>query len=498
VADPARPPVSSEEMAVAEANARSLGISTDALMENAGRAVAEEVVRALPEPVSRVAVVAGPGNNGGDGSCAVHYLLEWGYRPEVWLLRPASEIRTAPARRCFDRIATRCPVHIGPPRAEELAPFPMVVDAMLGTGQSGPLRSPYAEAVRAVRESRVRTLSVDVPTGGADPAGLRPERTVALAAEKSGLPEGVAGEVVVRDIGVPEAAWRETGPGDFLFLWSGHESEGRGRTGRVVLIGGGPYAGAPALAGLAALRSGAERATIFAPGGTSDLVQSFSPNLIVRGFGRDRFTPAEVGPILRYLDQAPPRALVIGMGAGTESETLEALRGLARAVLGKYPTVVDADALNVLPDVARGRSLAQPVLATPNGGEFVRVFRAPKEASPDERVAAARTASRELGVTMVVKGDPDLVVRGDEVYENRHHALAMTVGGAGDVLGGVLGSLLAQGLGATAAGRLATYWVGEAGLRVAATRGEGLLATDLIEELPHVLVAGLGRVRHLE
>jgi ADP-dependent NAD(P)H-hydrate dehydratase / NAD(P)H-hydrate epimerase len=491
-------PVTSEEMAVAEANAQALGLSTDMLMENAGRVVAEEVVRSLPTPQARVAVVAGPGNNGGDGTCATHYLLEWGYHPEVWMVQPPGQVRSSAARRCFERIAHRAPVHTGVPSTEELRAFPLVVDAMLGTGQSGPLRSPFREAVRSVNGSGVPVLAVDVPTGASDPEGLRPARTVALAAPKVEFATSSPGEVTVRDIGIPEPAWRETGPGDFLFLHTARGPEGRGRTGRLIVIGGGPYAGAPALAGLAALRSGAERATIFAPGGAADRIQSFSPNLIVRAFGRDRFTPADVGPILRYLDQVPPRAVVMGMGVGTESETLEALRGLTRSIVGRYPVVIDADALSVLPDIVRGRTLAHPVLATPNGGEFIRVFHGPKDSALDHRKEAARAASQELGITLVAKGDPDLITEGAEVYENHHHALAMTVGGSGDVLGGVLGSLLAQGLGATGAALLGTYWVGEAGLRVAATRGDGLVATDLIDELPAVLVAGLGRVRHRE
>jgi NAD(P)H-hydrate epimerase len=489
-------PISAEEMGVIEANAVALGVSTDALMENAGRAVAEEAARLLASPGARVAILAGPGNNGGDGTCAAHYLAEWGYSPEVWMVRPLAQIRSSSARRCFERAARRLPVHVEVPRASDLAAFPLLVDALLGTGQSGTLRAPYRETVDAIRQSGVPTLSVDVPTGATDPEGLRPTRTVALTAPKPEFASAPSGELVVRDIGIPAAAWQETGPGEFLFLRTPRGADARGRSGRVAVIGGGPYSGAPALAGLAALRSGAERVTILAPGETSDQIQSFSPNLIVRGFGGERFAPADVGPIVRFLEQAPPRAVVMGMGAGAESETLGALGGLARAIVGKYPVVVDADALSVLPDVVRGRPSKFPVLATPNGGEFARVFRGPKDGSLEERRAAIRSASRELGITIVAKGDPDLLSTPAEVMENRHHVPAMTVGGAGDVLAGVLGSLLAQGLGATGAARLGTYWVGEAGIRVAATHGYGLLATDVIEELPAALVAGLGRVRH--
>ena len=164
-----RRPLSSLEMGVVEQNTVALGVTIDSLMENAGRASAEEATRHLPPAPARVAVVAGTGNNGGDGTCAAFYLQQWGYSPEIWLLRPPVEIRSRAAQRCFDRIQNRLPVRVGVPRAEELATMPLVVDALLGTGQSGPLRSPVRDAVLAIRESRAPVLSLDVPTGVTDP-----------------------------------------------------------------------------------------------------------------------------------------------------------------------------------------------------------------------------------------------------------------------------------------------------------------------------------------
>lgn len=489
-----RRPLSSLEMAVVEQNSVALGVTIEALMENAGRAAAEEATRHLPSPPGRVAVVAGPGNKGGDGTCAAFYLQQWGYSPEIWLVRPPVEIRSHAAQRCFDRIKNRVPVHIGVPRAEDLATMPLVIDALLGTGQSGQLRSPVREAVLAIRASAAPVLAIDVPTGIMDPEGLRPAWTVTWTIRKDEMEEGRIGELTVRDIGMPPNAWRQTGPGEFLFFPV--PSEPRGRNGRLLVIGGGPYTGAPALAAMAALRSGAERATVVTPELAAGPIRSFSPNLIVLAAGSDRFRPTDVPAILEIVRSAPPRAVVLGMGAGAHPETIEALRAIITAVAPDVPLVVDADGLAALASIPEdpSRSPFAGLVATPNEGEFERVFHGPVLGPVEERSAAAERIASERHITLVVKGSPDLLSDGESTFGNPHHHLAMTVGGVGDVLGGVIGSLLAQGVLPLHAARLATFWTGEAGSRAAARRGFGIVATDVIEELPAALVAGLQRV----
>ena len=341
------------------------------------------------------------------------------------------------------------------------------------------------------------TLSIDLPTGTRDPAGLRPAWTVTLTAPKAEMDPTTVGELLVRDIGIPPSAWSETGPGEFLFYPAAQLAE-TGRRARVTVIGGGPYAGAPALAALAALRSGAERATVLAPGGAAELIQSFNPNLVVHPFGRDRFTPNDVAPLLRFLDATPPQAVVLGMGAGSDPATTEALGQLERALAGQIPLVVDADALRPLPSALPRDPFAVPVVATPNSGELIRDFGSTSGASLAERRGQVVAEAKRLGLTLVAKGHPDLISDGALVVENHHHSPYQTVGGVGDVLGGVLVTLLAHGLSGVHAGRLATYWVGEAGVRAAGPRGPGLVASDVIDELPATLVAGLTRVRHAE
>ncbi|HEV2167144.1 MAG TPA: NAD(P)H-hydrate epimerase, partial [Thermoplasmata archaeon] len=229
MSEPADPPMTATEIAVAEANAIALGVPIDQLMENAGKAVAEEVQRRIPPSSGRVVVVAGPGNNGGDGTAAAHYLRQWGYDVTVQLLLPPSEIRSAPARQCYERVAEKHPVAVGVPRAEDLRGSALLLDALLGSGQLGPLRPPYREAVAAMRESGVPILSVDLPTGLHDPDGVRPQWSIALTAVKEGMTPENSGEITVREIGIPREAIVGTGPGDLLY---NPTAARRGRRGR--------------------------------------------------------------------------------------------------------------------------------------------------------------------------------------------------------------------------------------------------------------------------
>ncbi|MGI0054465.1 MAG: NAD(P)H-hydrate dehydratase [Thermoplasmata archaeon] len=485
-------PLTSVESSVAEENAVALGITLDTLMENAGRTIAEEVAHRVPSPPAPVAIIAGTGNNGGDGFAAAYYLSQWGYAPQVWIIRPPSEIRSRPARRCFERVERRGAVRRGIPSASELSGMAIVVDALLGTGQTGPLRPPYREAVEAIRASSAPVLSIDVPSGLGGNDGLVPRWTVALTVPKEGTDATHAGEVLVRDIGIPPESWSRTGPGEFVFYRP--LSTRRGRSGRIVVIGGGPYAGAPALAAIAALRSGAERATVIAPNPAAISIQSFSPNLVVRAIGERVFRPGDASAILSLVHEANPRAVVTGMGAGREPETVAALAEVIRGLPSDLPIVVDADALGALPPtVPSGRT----VVATPNAGEYARAFGGVPGALLSDEATEVREIARQRGVLLVVKGEPDVISDGEVLFQNYHHHVAQTVSGVGDILAGTIASLLAQGLRPVHAARLATFWVGDAGIRGAGRRGSGLVATDLLEELPTALVAGLDRIARL-
>ncbi len=489
-----RRPFSSLEMAIVEANALALGTSLTDLMAAAGRVVAEEAARRLPPPPGQVAIVIGPGNNGGDGLAAALELRHLGHRPELWRLPPPERLRGAAVRRFYEEAVRELPIHSGVPAVEDLTGFSLLIDGILGTGQDGPLRPPYVDAVAHLRRSGRPILAIDVPTGIGDPEGIRANWTVALTGPKVEAPADRCGELIVRSIGIPPEAWQSTGPGEFQALrtWS-HASE-RGRSGRLLIVGGGPYAGAPALAGRAALRTGAERATLLVPGLVAPVVQGFGPDLIVQGLGDGRrWTPEELPVARATIERLRPAAIAIGMGAGDDPKTREFFEGL-RDWLETHPddhgpVLYDADALAVLADRPPVASApAAPVFATPNLGEYRRWFGGSREPTAPEVADLARAR----GLHLLVKGPTDWLSDGLRTVRNDHHHRAMTVGGMGDVLDGVLGGLLAQGTEPWVAGRLAPYWTGEAGERAARLRGFGLLASDVIEEIPRSAVEALG------
>jgi len=488
-----RRPFSSLEMAVVEANAFALGISLRDLMAAAGRAVAEEAALRLPPPPARVALIIGSGNNGGDGLAAALELQRRGYRPELWRLPPPERLRGAAVREFYEAAARQLPIHSGVPEVQELAEFPLVIDGILGTGQMGPLRSPYAEAVAHLRRSQRPILAIDLPTGVDDPEGIRAQWTVALTGPKAEAPTDRCGTVIVRSIGIPPEAWESTGPGEFRALTPWIRPTLRGRSGRLLIIGGGPYAGAPALAGRAALRTGAERATLIVPGGVAPTVQGFGPDLIVRGVGPAGWWAADqIDPVTEMIDRLRPGAVALGMGAGDHRDTREFFEGIHRWLTAHPdrhgPVLYDADALAAVSDPPPQAPAAGPaVFATPNLGEYRRWFEGTREPTAEEVAARARAR----GLYLLVKGSTDWLSDGPRTVRNEHHSSAMTVGGMGDVLDGVLGGLLAQGIEPWVAGRLALYWVGEAGERVHRVRGWGLMASDVIEAIPLAAVEAL-------
>ncbi|MCI4327080.1 MAG: NAD(P)H-hydrate dehydratase [Thermoplasmata archaeon] len=481
------PPRTALELAIAERNAVALGVTVQQLMENAGRVVAEEAIAHVPDPNGRIVVLAGAGNNGGDGTSAVHFLRAEGRHPELWMVAGTGGIRSIAARRAYERIAGGSEVHEGVPSPGALAASALIVDAMLGTGHSGGLREPYRSAVASVRDARVPVLSVDLPTGSGGPDGLRADWTITLSAPKVGLPGANGGGVTVRSIGIPDAAFDRTGPGEYLAY---PKATARGRRARIAVVGGGPFSGAPALTALAALRAGAERATVYAPRPAADAIRALSPDLVVVPCGEGRLRPGDIPVLLEAIRGTRVGAVAVGMGLGREPDTIEATRTLLSELAGTVPLLVDADALDALPDTLPVRPDA-PIVATPNAGEFARVFARDSSGSGDGPPGVLSMIARARGLTLVRKGGDDTIAGPDRVVLAGPHSRSMNVGGSGDVLDGVIGRLLAEPLDGFGAARLGTHWLGDAGRLAAAELADGLLATDLIAALPIALREGL-------
>jgi hydroxyethylthiazole kinase-like uncharacterized protein yjeF len=475
--------ITGSEMAVVDANAEALGVPRSQLMESSGNAVAD-VIRDIADEDDTIVVVAGRGNNGGDAFVATRFLDEFDVR--VRLLGRAETITTqiSTANWAALQSGEYDASEVRDSRQLDLSGADLLVDAMLGTGISGGLREPVATATELLNDADVPVVSVDVPTGldaetgEMGPDAVDPDHVVTFHDTKPGL-DDIDATVHVADIGIPAAAETFVGPGDLGRLGRDPDSH-KGDNGEILIIGGGPFTGAPALAAQAALRAGADLVKVTCPTSVAHEVQTYSENLILYPVQGRRLEPGHVGPVMEYAREHD--VLVIGPGLGDTEDTLDAARGILQAYDGT--AVVDADALEVVPQIETQADL----ICTPHQGELVKMGGQIGEDWRERRDLLTSFAD-DVGHTMLVKGAYDVIADSDQSRVNRTGNPGMTVGGTGDVLAGVAGALAAR-IDPFEAAALGAYVTGRAGDIVAGEYGDGLVATDMLDAIPAAMEEG--------
>ncbi|HKZ99729.1 MAG TPA: NAD(P)H-hydrate dehydratase [Thermoplasmata archaeon] len=469
------------EMRVLDRNAEHFGVSIGELMENAGRAVADLARREFGVSGKRVLVVCGTGNNGGDGLVAARHLAS-DCRVEVLLARPPGQFATDPARASFERLGD-VPVHVGLDESEKvMARADLIIDALLGIGMDGPAREPYATLMGDMNESGKPILSVDVPSGFGTETRVRPSATIALHDAKEGMTRENAGEIHVADVGIPPRVVRSIGPGEFLLYPRPGAESHKGENGRLLIVGGGPYTGAPALVAYGALGIGADLVHIAVPAVAAQVVASYSPTFIVHPLGGTHLLQEDVRRVVELSTKAD--AIAIGPGLGDAPDTLEAIRQIVRSIA--LPTVVDADGIKgIAGDAALLRG--KRAVVTPHAREFLTLTGRALPAAPEERAPLIEGAARDLGVTILLKGHVDIVSNGGRTKFNYTGNSGMTGGGTGDVLCGIVGGLLAKGAAPFDAARIAAFGNGYAGDLAFTAKSYGLTALDVAENVGRVL-----------
>jgi NAD(P)H-hydrate epimerase len=469
--------MSPQESRVLDRNSEFYGVSLETLMENAGVAVAAALRRRFPS-AKTIVFHCGPGNNGGDGLVAARLLRKAGVDARVVLADGAVRSRLAAAQLALANGAG-VPVSSladgAPPKAD------VVVDALLGTGAAGPLKEEIARAVRTVNESGAPVVAIDVPTGYAGSPAVRATLTIALHAPKSGVPQHLAGEVEVADIGIPADAARKTGPGEMELYPVPRREAHKGETGRLLVIAGGPYHGAPALAGLAAYRTGCDLVHIAAPKPCGDRISAYSASFIMHDLPGEILVPEHAPAVLEVVRGM--HAVLIGPGLGRDPKSFEAAASIIQQTT--CPLVLDAEALQVAasrPGLLKGKR----ILMTPHRGEL-RVLLNGLGIHREADVFGATAVAKELGASLLLKGPVDYVTDGTATKENHFGNPGMTVGGTGDVLAGVCAALLSRGLSPFDAGRVGIYITTRAGDRVFARHSYGLMPHDIVDEVARLL-----------
>ncbi len=483
------------EFRVLDHNAVGMGVSLAQLMERAGEVVAQSVLERWKTPGETV-IWCGPGNNGGDGLVAARHLTEAGWRVTVVMMgcEDPKDLKTELARTVYDQMppsVKRIFWSTGPPPeglAETMEKATVAIDALLGSGLVGRLREPYSTAVWMLNEGGSPVVSVDVPTGlGAEPI-VRPQLTITFAEAKVGMTPKNSGEIVEVDIGFPEEARKRCGPGEAQ-LWPRPDPQAhKGDHGRVVIVGGGPYTGAPILAGLGAYRAGADLVYLLVPENVAEAAKAYLPEFIVQPLEGDHLAPSHGDTIQTYAQMA--ETVVLGPGLGRAPETQEAVRELVGRLPGRL--VVDADGLFALagePGAMGARAelfdgSTDRLLLTPHGGELERLG---CERTPEALMAYCQKAR----ATVLAKGPVDLITDGEYIKENHTGNPRMAVGGTGDVLAGCVGALWARGLSGYQAARLGAYLVGSAGDLALDELGWGYLASEVADLIPLALELAL-------
>jgi hydroxyethylthiazole kinase-like uncharacterized protein yjeF len=479
-------PITFTEVNILDVNSGYRGVPAQHLMEEAGKGVAEHIID-TGGAGQRVLIICGTGNNGGDGLVAARYLVKQA-EVEVVLMRSRERVRTEMSRTNLRRAEeVGVPISVvGDDLVQKVEVADIVVDSMLGVGVTGAPRDVYAEAVGIVNSSGKRVVSVDIPTGWGSDLAISPESTVTFHAPKVGMgPE--CGTIVVKPIGIPEKAERYTGPGELLLVPRVPTDAHKGGRGTVLVIGGGPFSGAPTLAALAAHRCGTDLVYVAVPGAVADVVKGYSMDLIVEPVGSTatrKLGPQGVGEALKWEERAD--AVVLGPGIGDDPDSLELADQVYRRLAEKgKPVVVDADALKALAD--EGQLPRHPgAVLTPHAGEFERLASNPLPKDLEPRVEAVRALADRLGCTVLSKGPVDVVSDGRRVKLNDNGNAAMATGGTGDILSGVVGAMLAKGMESFDAARTAAFVTGAAGDGAREQMGHSMMASDMLPFLPLV------------
>jgi len=466
--------LSTQEMAAADRSAIAAGTPGIDLMEAAGWQIAR-LVRQHYAP-RKIVVLCGPGNNGGDGFVAARLLQRWGWPVKLGLLGERGALKGDAAL-----AAARWSGPVHPLSQELLSGAPLVIDALFGAGLARPLDGMARAVIERIGELGLSVVAVDLPSGVNGDTGAvlgvapQAELTVTFAAAKPGhllLPgRDLCGRLEVCEIGVTPSTLANTFH-NRPSLWLGKlpQPSAQGHKfsrGHLLVAGGADMTGAARLVARAGRRAGAGLVTLAAPTGLAEIYQQDAPGTLVK--------PLTAWPDL--LADARINAAVIGPGLGVG----EATRRLTLQALGASKAcVLDADALTSFAGnpLTLWSARGGPVL-TPHDGEYARLFR-----YQGDRLGRARAGAKESGATLVLKGSDTVVAGADgraAIADNAPPDLA--TGGAGDVLAGLIGGLLAQGMPAFEAACAGVWIHGEA----AANFGPGLVAEDLIDYVPRVL-----------
>jgi NAD(P)H-hydrate epimerase len=510
--------VTADQMRDIERRCAERGLPSEALMENAGLAFAQEIKRMLGNVIGcRIAALIGPGNNGGDGLVAARHLRDWGAKVYICLCAPRSQ--EDPNFKLVLERGIPC-FQVGD--AKELSAFgsiifsaEVIIDALLGTGRLRPIEGAMKLALDLAREAKrkrpqMRVVALDLPsgldadTGRTDPACLPADVTVTLGYPKLGLCTfsgyKSVGHLAVADIGIPPDLAEDVSTELITEEWAKDTlpqrplDANKGTFGRVLVAAGSVnYIGAAYLACQGAMRVGAGLVTLATPSGLQPILASKLTEVTYAPLPEEEFGILQIGAAKVLQEWLPGYdVLLIGCGLGQTPTATEFVRdslfSLPKATAPAL--VIDADALNTLAKTPQWwESVPDKAVLTPHPGEMGRLASTAAEEVQSDRLGFAQRTAAQWQKIVVLKGAHTVIAAPDGSSRLSLEANpGLASAGTGDVLAGAIAGLLAQGLSAFDAAALGVYLHGAAGEMVKRELGDtGMVASDLLPALPKVI-----------
>ncbi len=498
--------LTAEQMRTADLRAiEDVGIPQIVLMETAGRAVADLARDFLSDvegdPI-RVAVVAGPGNNGADALVAARHLMQLGYEPDIYMAAKGSDLNDLCRAQLEIMQGLGASVSFLREQSPEffrsgLRAASLIIDGLLGTGTAGALRDPYRGWVNEINIANRNVVAVDIPTGIDPTSGavfgpaVTATVTVTMAAPKVGMllypAASYVGELWVANIGIPPAILAEVG-GRYhvmtkqqFFYWLPRRSRQADKrsAGDIVVVGGSArFVGAPLLVSLGALQAGAGYVTIACPASAAAQIGSHVLEQVVVPWPATDDADAIVQALLETTRHAG--AVVVGPGLGREELTQQVVRRFIAQT--SRPLVVDADALFALAghcDVVAGKK----AVLTPHDGEFSRLLGDKADVLVANRIKAADDFASELDITLLLKGPRSITATKEATFVNVTGNELLATAGSGDVLSGIIAALMAAGCSPRQSAALGAFWHGITAEYLATQHKHSIVASDIARHL---------------
>ncbi|MDR0911376.1 MAG: NAD(P)H-hydrate dehydratase [Methanobrevibacter sp.] len=514
------------DMIATDINCEDLGLSRLCLMENAGKAISDEIAKlstfTFSKPV-KIAIFTGSGGNGGDGFVAARHLLNRGFEVDIYLLTKEKDIKSKDAKTNYEILKNLYPKfsriniieiedsddlkNIEISKSESFSEH-IILDCILGTGIKGKLKTKVKKAIEIINNSNALSVAIDVPsgmdplTGEISDIAVKPNYTISFHKVKSGVKkarEELTGHLIISDIGIPIEAEIFTGKGDLKRLNTRDSNTHKGKNGKILIVGGNKnYHGAPTIAGLSAHGTGIDLVYIVSSKNNSQIIKSKSTDFIVSPQKGDYLNLDSLDTILDIAKKVD--AVLLGPGAGQEEETKKLFNILIAKI--KKPIVIDADGLKLI-DLSLIKN-REDIILTPHLNEFKTIFKdiiekkgVNKQINKDNlnfdklnyysqtynKTAILQSITKEIKGTVVLKGKYDLIFKENKIKINKTGNPYMSKGGTGDSLAGIATALISKTNDLFDAAILATYLNGIAGDLALKNYGTGFKASQISEFL---------------